>query len=255
MLPEIESSGIEVGWRDGGYYYQSKYKVRTFKLRCFFEDATPEDLNRIVLWLSKDSCGKLVFDERKDVYYIVRPTGTTEFSAYPVRHEWMNQDTYSGTFVAVLTAHDPLGFMELTSLSEPSVTTDYTYSGIMDDNMMPSSPSLSDTYFLVYNCGTHPCDMTIDIAGSAPSGLTIRNLSNGTSCKIVGLPSDGALHIDGQLGKVTVITEGNETDAFDLHDEGYITLSPYENIYRDLLVQTAEGSNALKVCGCPINEG
>lgn len=242
------SSG-DRSWGDGGYYYYSKYKVRTFGLRCFFEDITREELNQIILWLSKDSCGKLIFDDRKDVYYMVRPAGVTDLEPFGVRHGWMNQMTYSGTFTCQMTAYDPLGVMNISSTEDGAMTEDYSYCGILPSSMMPPEPVTTDTSFLIYNCGTNRCEPVIELAGSAPSGVTIRNLSNGTTCTLVALPEEGTVRIDGAIGKVTVVTEGGEEEAFELHDDGYISLESYGVIFRDVIVQTTAGSNLLTVTG------
>lgn len=248
-MPGVEVSSENRSWMDGGYYYNSKYQIRTFNLKCFFEDITREELNQILLWLSKDSCGKLVFDDKKDVYYMVRPSGLTNLEPYGVRHGWMNQVTYSGTFTAVMTAYDPLGVMDITSVEDEALGTDYSYCGILPASMMPPEPTVSDTSFLVYNCGTHRCEPVIELKGSAPSGMTIRNISNGTSCALVGLPEEGIVRVDGRLGLVAVVTEGGEEDAFELHDDGYITLESYGTIYRDVVIQTTSESNRLTVAG------
>lgn len=90
-LPNVSATTSEIAQMDGGYYYGSKYKTRTFSLKCFFEDLTMERIHAITRWLSKDSLGKLVFDERPTVYYRVRPTGKFVPTMYAGEHEWMNE--------------------------------------------------------------------------------------------------------------------------------------------------------------------
>ena len=253
-MPEMEVSSTDVTSRDGGYYHSSRYKSREFKLKCYFEDITYETFTNMRRWLAKDKVGKLVFDTRPDVYYWVRPTEHINPATYSAEHGWLSQPLFSGTFTVTLTAFNPFGFMRIISYEnlEDGIMT--RYSGILPREMMPALPDVADTDFLVYNPGTQRCETVIELAGSAPSGLVIRNLSNGSCCKIAGLPAEGSVIIDGTLGRVSTYYNSIEEDAFELHDEGYIILESFGDVYRDVSVQATSGSNQLALIGIDASE-
>ena len=252
VQPDIEVASSEIAGRDGGYFHSAKLKTRVFSLNCFFEDVTMATLYDIGTWLSKDAVGKLIFDDRPAVYYIVRPTSKFEPSIYGRRQDWMNQLTYSGTFTATFTAFSPFGYMEHTEYYDMDKYGESSYSGILCSEMMPPLPSPTDTSCLLYNCGTQPCDTVIEVCGRAPSGLTIRNISNGTSCVITTLPASGTIVIDGELGKTTFVNNGIESEAFEYHDEGYITLDSYGRIYRPVVATAKGGENKIYISGISV---
>lgn len=77
---EVYESG-DTG-KDGGYFYGTRTKVRSFDLKCYYEDITLAQREALRRWLSKDTVGNLVFDCRPHVSYEVRPTKVVSGKRY-----------------------------------------------------------------------------------------------------------------------------------------------------------------------------
>lgn len=152
---------------------------------CFFENITEYQLRRIARWLDRKTAGELVFDSRPDVVYHVRPSKQIEPEIYEHLLEGNEDRTYSGTFTATFSAYEPFGFLTKTEcLSQEDPEKYSTYCGMISSNDMPAAPTGSSRRFLVYNCGTEPCGITLLLKGNAPNGFTITNETNGSSCKV-----------------------------------------------------------------------
>lgn len=104
------------------------------------------------------------------------------------------------------------------------------YCGIIDASEMPPPPGLNDAYFLLYNCGTQPCDTIIRIAGTAKNGLTLSNRTNGQKCSLVSLPDPaiGYLEINSTYGTVELVNGATRSTQFEYHDDGFLRLESYE---------------------------
>ena len=225
--PDFDVFDENVNWYDGGYYYGNHTKPREFKLDCYYEEITRAEREAIRRWLDKDEYGRLVFDNRPFCYYDVRPTKVVTGKEYAGTNACHADRLYSGTFTVTFTAYRPYGKMMLTAYDDDDMGAK-DYCGIMHEDDMPDSPTASSRNFLLYNPGTEPCDLIIEIAGTATNGLNIRNDTNNTECKLLGLPSSGTLKIDGSIGYISV---GGEK-AFEFHDIGYVSLSSYGSIRR-----------------------
>lgn len=115
----------------------------------------------------------------------------------------------------------------------------------------------------MYNCGTEPCGLNLTLRGSAPNGVTFRNLSNGTKCKLKTVPQAPAvLSVNADSCRVRY-GYGDDIgepwldtfeDAFEYHEDGYITLVPGD-VIRDVGVSWSKGSNLIKVTsGTEVND-
>ena len=156
---------------DGGYYYGSHLKIRTFVLDCFFEDLTETQLRKLSRWLDRKTAGPLVFDARPHVKYMVRPSKPFEPELYEHVLEGNGYPTYSGTFSMTFTAPDPFGYLtDISHASEEDVAAMRSYCGVLREDQMPKEPDGSTETFLVYNCGTEPCGLNIALCGRAPNG-------------------------------------------------------------------------------------
>lgn len=238
------------GWRDGGYYYGTKIKPREFSIDCFYEDIPKEKKERMMSWLDRKTSGVLVFDERPDVEYHVRPTKKLNGKLYTHRHEGSIADTYSGTFTITFTAYDPFGYLTKKSYTSIDMNGMSSYCGIIEDSQMPAKPTASSRDFLIYNCGTESCGCVIRIGGSAPNGLTITNDANNQKCKLLALPpSPGYLEIDSSMGLIKVKTTTGSEDiiAFEYSDEGYVNLEPCGFIYDEAIFHYTKNQNTMSI--------
>lgn len=116
--------------------------------------------------------------------------------------------------------------------------------------MMPALPTASGTSFLMYNPGTENADTLIRLSGSVGTGLTIRNLTTGQQCRIVGLQASSLLNeeklcLDSRRGSTYIALGSSERLAFAFHDEGYIRLAPCTPFVRNAAVICTSNSNAI----------
>lgn len=215
----------DVSGRDGGYYYGNNVKIRKFTLNCYFEEITRETREEIRNWLDRNTKGRLVFDERPFVYYNVYPTDITTGDIYAVLTP--HGEVYSGTFTATFSAYEPYGTLLYQTLTDDAeMEGAAAITGLIYADEMPAAPTTDSRSFLMYNPGTQPCNTTIRIGGSG-TNITIANHTNGTACKLLGLPTTGYLEIDSKLGKVVWVNGNDRTTYFAYHNEGYMTLAPY----------------------------
>lgn len=227
----------------GAYWYGNTVDARTFTLECYYEDATIAQTEEILQWVDRDSYGKLVFDDRPYVYYLVRPSKAPTGRRYVGHYACTSPDelVYSGTLTLEFTAYDPFGYMNITTvgtLDDDAVKA----TGVLTDAMMPTNAVALGNH-LIYNPGTEACPLRITIGGSAPDGLTIHNYSTGESCKLVSLPANDSLVIDGYTGFVAL--KSNHNPAFSYHNDGYIHLASCVPYHRDVPISWTKNSTAV----------
>lgn len=196
------------------------------------------------------------------MYYNVRPTKAVTYKIYPA-----DKGHISGTFTVTFTAYDPCGYLLYDRLD---VTNDAClkaaeYCDMLIPSLMPEAPDKNTSDFLLYNCGTEPCDTRICISGLINDKVQIRNAANNQVCTLVPLegyqrmPVDdnnagSYLEIDSQYGSVKLLGLGSPTFAFGYHDDGFIKLEP-ANLERDgVTATTTEDSNVVAVAGVTLSE-
>ena len=224
----------------GAYWYGNDISPREFELPCFYEDITWEQLEDIFQWVDRNSKGKLVFDDRPDVYYLVRPTKEPTGDRYVGHYSCSSPDelVYSGRITLQFTAYDPFGYLNLKELVSWDNDAKIGNGLILASMMPPTSTDLGD--HLIYNPGTEDTPLRIKIAGTAPNGLTIHNYTTGEVCKLVSLPDNDTLVIDGATGMVAF--NSTKAAAFEFHNDGYIHLASCVPYQRDMVVVWATGS-------------
>lgn len=254
--PEFEVYEKEVPGRPGGYGYGTRTKIRTLTLKVFFENITKEMREKIRSWLTEDSLGELVLDERPFIIYrSVQLKKTIPGKLYTTQDLEYPHDVFSGTFTIEFSLYEPYGYLKYkyyTSIDEDLAG---FYCGMLEKNEMPSVPSTSSRSFLMYNPGTETCETLIRIGGSVGSGgLTIMNQTNGTECKILSLPSSGYLEIDSFHGAIVHVNGESRTLNFEYHDEGYMNLAPYGRKLNDVVATTTSGSSTVTLDNCKVDK-
>lgn len=222
--PEFDVYQQDVAGQDGGYYYGNNLKIRTFELKCFYENITEETREDLRNWLDRNGNGKLIFDEKPFAYYNVRPARIVPGEKYSVLTR--QGELHSGTFTITFAAYDPFGYLMYDRLTTADIEGAGMYSGILHEEEMPATPATTAREFLIYNCGTQPCDTVIQIGGTGTE-VNIANETNGSFCSLVALPATGYLEIDGHRGKVTWVNGNSRELFFEYHDEGYLDLAPF----------------------------
>lgn len=83
----------------------------------------------------------MIFDDRPNVVYRVRPSKQIEPEIYEHLLEGNKEKTYSGTFTATFSAYEPFGFLTKTEYDVGEDPNQYTvYSGMLRSDEMPSPP-------------------------------------------------------------------------------------------------------------------
>lgn len=224
--PEYDVHDIDVAWKNGGYYFDSKVKNRTFKIKCFFEEIDLATRQRIKQWLKRGTRGILVFDDMPFVYWNVVP------GKVPVGNWYLDTgDTHSGTVTITFTAYEPFGYLT----RKGNGNYDYddnseAYCRFIKLSEMPADPTTASTSFDIYNPGTEDCGLSIDVSGTSTNPIRFYNETNGTYCEFNSIPSAFHVSIDGDTGFVSIYANGStrRNSGFEYHDKGIVKLSPNE---------------------------
>lgn len=248
-MEDYEITDLNPDNRDGGYFIGARVKPRPFSLSCFFEDITGEQLEGIYRWLDRRYNGELIFDSKPYVAYDVHPSKKIQIALYD--HDADDGSTvYSGTFTVNFTCYTPFGRLLHNSCTGTPSHDESVGTGLLPTAMMPAVPTASSTSFLMYNPGTENADTLIRLSGNVGTGLTIRNLTTGQQCRIVGLQSSSLLTeeklcLDSRRGSTFISLGTAERLAFAFHDEGYIRLAPCTPFIRNAAVTCTNNSNTI----------
>lgn len=224
--PDWEVYEADINWKNGGYYYGNSAKIRTFQIKCYFEEITIKQREDIRKWLHRDTSGRLIFSNMPFVYWNVRPTRLVNGELY------IDGDYYSGTFTVTFSAYEPFGYLMRKSNGQSDNDNANDYCDLISTSSMPAAPTTSSRSFQVYNPGREVCGMSISVSGSVSHPIEFLNTTNSTSCVLQSLPSSSLiLEINGETGLVTTHTSGSTSYeyGFAYHDRGYVKLNPGYN--------------------------
>lgn len=237
--PDWEVYETDINWRDGGYYYGNSAKIRTFTLKCFFEEITIKQRENIRKWLHRDTKGQLIFSTMPFVYWNVRPTKIVQGNIYND-----NNDLYSGTFTVTFSAYDPFGYLTRKSNGQSDDDNANDYCDLIATGSMPAAPTTSSRSFQVYNPGREVCGLSIKLSGSTSNHIEFLNTTNSTCCVLQDLPSNNLiLDINGDTGLIVTRVSANSTSyefGFNFHDRGYVKLDPGYNTIQ-ILEENSQG--------------
>ena len=248
--PEYDVYSNDIAWRNGGYYYDSKAKIRTFTLKCGFEEIDVTTRQKIKQWVKMGTRGWLVFDDKPFVFWDVRP------GKIPVGKWYLDtNESHSGTVNITFTAYEPFGYLTRKSNAQSDDDNANEYCNLIPADEMPSAPSTSSTTFDVYNPGTEECGLSIELSGSASNPVRFYNNANGTQCVIGSFPTSNIhLKINGDTGYVSV--GAYDENGYAYHDKGFVKLSPNIAYYNeDYVYQGMNGTKYLiDVPNIPVTE-
>ena len=247
--PDFEVYDQEVTGRPGGYYYGTRTKIRSFNQKMFFEDITISEREQIRQWLKQGTIGDLIFDDRPfEVFHMVTLDKVVPGKSYTSKASNSIQSLFSGAFTVNFVAYDPYGYLTYTTFEQTDPLGASMYCGMLKQTYLPSAPGTTSRDFIIYNCGNITCGTKIQIGGSVGStGITIKNLTNGSKCKLNSLPNEGYLKIDGYYGTVKHVTNNSEETDYQYHDEGFLTLEPCGILIKDIAVSIVGGSEEVQV--------
>lgn len=234
---------------DGGYFYGTSTAPKVFSLRCYFEEKHINEgvLTRIEQFFTPGRTGKQVFKKRPWIYYMATVTSldTSLITNYLNGIVTITQKAYypygqhEGTSLTDLDLNDPIIFHNSALLADDR--TPANYYGSNDE------PLTEQTSILLYNGGTSPAAVAIELAGSVGKGVTIYNRATKQMCRFVALSkavtSDvGKYIISDAINGKTVLTDGKTSQlSYQYHDYGFLNLEPAYPIYRN--VHVVHGGN------------
>ena len=231
--------------RPGGCWYGTDVAFRDFSLTCYFEDEHEENLEKIHQWMDRNAEGWLIFEERPEVRYRVRPVDVVGGEVWE-RNEFgdLGRVRSSGRVTLKFRAYEAFGEMTFVSYEgEIDPTGASNRCGVVQSRMMPPDPLPIAGRYLIYNPGTERTFPLIRIRGKAPKGLAILNHTTGERCTLseFQLAEDTWLEIDGRQGDFRIQPLGRL--AFEYHVDGYIALAPCTPYMRNLFLSLTAGSN------------
>lgn len=245
--PGYEINDAEVEGRDGGYRRSERVSAKEFTLPVFYENLTLKQLNRLAQWFDRRTSGELIFEDRPYAAYTVYPSARAEVRDY--RENRDGTEKHHGQMTIHMKAYDPFARLLIRTKSGDTL-------GAEDEVMLltaaqtPAVPAAASKSFMIYNPGTERADTIIRLAGDSGTKMTIANKTTGQTCSICGMTSGmtgtagKVLEISSKTGRVELVGAEREL-AFELHDDGYITLSPATPFEEDFDVSYTNGSSTI----------
>ena len=122
LIPQLNDKTADVPGGHGQYYFNSTYKTRQFSIPIAFDHLTQEQFDGMKDWLNGTEIHELSFDEREDVFYSAKVTGTPQLKficfdeSYTVEEEGVLvtkiRDIYKGEGTIQFTCYFPFGYGE-----------------------------------------------------------------------------------------------------------------------------------------------
>lgn len=110
LIPQLNDKTAEVPGGHGQYFFGSTYKTRQFSIPIAFEELSETEFNDMKDWLSGTEIGELSFDERTEVKYSAKVTGTPQLKV--VCFDKNGQNIYKGEGTIQFTCYFPFGYGE-----------------------------------------------------------------------------------------------------------------------------------------------
>lgn len=237
---------------DGGYFFGVNIQPKDFTLRCYYEDKHIKNglMTKIYNLFRVGRYGKLIFKDRDWCWYNATVTSVDATRMLNFKN---------GIIQITMKAYYPYATTDFYYLSRNILNrADILNNSAMltDESMMPQmqfgsvkNPITDEMEILLYNPGTEPAKLSIEIAGDAGQGVSIINNTTNQECSFIAfnkeITTDANKYIvcDSLNGK-TVITDGTNSElAFLYHDQGFIDLESAYPVDRKVKIHIDSGSN------------
>lgn len=239
FVADIDLQATQDSTRDGMVTHTIRRKEKDFKLSCFFEELSVDELRDIERWLHEP--GELIFDHISFCSWYVIPNKEPDISKWPT---WKSgRKVWSGTMTIYLIAPNPNAKLLMKNASS-SMSDEYKQTGLLTSIYSTVNPSPDTTEFFVYNPGNVACGLSIRVSGNAGIGLTFTNRTNNSKCTFKGF-SDLTVTADGETLRMIRHLEGGDRFAYEYHDDGYIWLSPCAPYEKQITVSYQSGSDTI----------
>ena len=83
LIPNFTDSTVQVQGAEGNYYFDTVETTKQFQVDFAFDDLSEIELNRLRHMFGYKGLKRLIFDEKPDRYYMVRPTQPPVLSYLP----------------------------------------------------------------------------------------------------------------------------------------------------------------------------
>lgn len=110
LIPQLNDKTTDVPGGHGQYYFKSTYKTRTFNIPIAFENLSQDKFNAMKNWLNGKGIHQLIFDERTEVIYSAKVTGTPQLKFICFEEDGVN--IYKGEGTIQFTCYYPFGYSE-----------------------------------------------------------------------------------------------------------------------------------------------
>lgn len=144
LIPQINDKVVDVPGGDGQYYFKTNYKTRQFSISIAFDDLDQQQFDAMKKWLNGKEIKPLVFDERTEVTYSAKVTGTPQLKYVCFDNNGTN--IYKGEGTIQFTCYFPFGWQEDEDpITIPEkINSDTTYN-LTIDGQIPTTFILSAT--------------------------------------------------------------------------------------------------------------
>ncbi len=110
LIPQLNDKTADVPGGHGQYYFNSTYKNRQFSIPIAFDRLTQEQFDGMKNWLNGTGIHELSFDERTEVKYSAKVTGTPQLKF--ICFEEKGANIYKGEGTIQFTCYFPFGYGE-----------------------------------------------------------------------------------------------------------------------------------------------
>ena len=109
LIPQLNDKTADVPGGHGQYYFNSTYKTRQFSISIAFDNLPEDKFHQMKQWLSGTEIHELSFDEREEVKYSAKVTGTPQLKFICFDDDRKN--IYKGEGTIQFTCYFPFGYI------------------------------------------------------------------------------------------------------------------------------------------------
>lgn len=137
LIPQLNDKNADVPGGHGQYYFNSTYKNRQFSIPIAFDHLTEEKFYKMKAWLNGTEIHELIFDEREEVKYSAKVTGTPQLKF--VCFEENGANIYKGEGTIQLTCYYPFGYSTTKKITVPKIIGTTTTTNMNIETEIPTT--------------------------------------------------------------------------------------------------------------------
>lgn len=126
LIPQLNDKTVDVPGGHGQHYFNSRYKTRQFSIPIAFDNLSEELFHKMKQWFNGTEIHELSFDERTEVKYSAKVTGTPQLKIICFEEEYTvstgsgedivietkKRNVYKGEGTIQFTCYFPFGYAE-----------------------------------------------------------------------------------------------------------------------------------------------